>query len=147
MDRPSTVSVANARDRSTLGVLGPTVKLGFMAGQSMASMENHQIWARNLRISGQKLNSAAPSQKMQLRTNPRMTPLMTDQITRFTIITRFTTLALLSTCWTVPLPLCFHRTAEWHKPCFQEVSRRLAGLGVTNWNVGGHYVGAMLCRM
>jgi hypothetical protein len=68
---PSTVfSVANARDKSTLGVLGPKVKLGFMAGQSMASMENHQIWARNLRISGQKLNSAAPSQKMQLRTNP-----------------------------------------------------------------------------
>jgi hypothetical protein len=42
-----------------------------MAGQSITSMENHQIWARNLSICGQKLNSAVPSQKMQLRTNPR----------------------------------------------------------------------------
>jgi len=35
-------------------------------------MENHQIWARNLSICGQKLSSAAPSLKMQLRTNPRI---------------------------------------------------------------------------
>jgi hypothetical protein len=36
---------------------------------------------------------------------------------------------LLSTRRIVALSLCFHRTAEWHKLCFEEVSKRLALLG------------------
>jgi hypothetical protein len=62
MDEPSTVSVANARDRSTPGVPGHLQRrLGFMAGQSIVWVENRQTWARNLTRCGQNLNLAVPS--------------------------------------------------------------------------------------
>ena len=52
-----------------------------MARQSMASMENHQIWARNLGICSQKLKSAVPLQKMQLRTKARINDIRSDRPT------------------------------------------------------------------
>lgn len=150
MDRPSTLSVASARDRSTPGVLGPAVRLGFMAGQSIASMENHQIWARNLSICGQKLNSAVPSQKMQQRTNPRINDTPGDRPNRKIHHNhQFHQISLVVDglhCRVVSL-------FSWDCRVAQALLLRgfettgSAGLGVTKWNVGGHHVGAMLCSM
>ncbi len=121
-----------------------------MAGQSIASIENHQIWARNLSICGQKLNSGVLSQKMQLRTNPRINDTPGDR------------------------PNCqIHQNHQFHQislvidglrrrvvPLFSQdcrVAQALllrglettgsAGLGATKWNVGGPPVDAMLCSM
>jgi hypothetical protein len=94
MNRPSTVSVVSAHDRPIAGA-PPTLpaRHGFMAGQSIAFMENRQISARNLCMCRQNFNSTARFQRLpQPRAKPRVNdPAESDQITRFTKITSFST--------------------------------------------------------
>ena|SRR5579864_284542 len=120
-----------------------------MAGQSIAPMENHQIWAQNLSICGQKLSSAVPSQKMQLRTNPRIDDTPDDrQNHEIHHNHQFHQISLVVDGLPSRCPFVFIGLQSGRSLAFNNLETiGSAGLGVTKWNMGGHDVGAMLCGM